>query len=610
MIQLPSIFLTGQSQALFWITAAMVLSGFITTTVQAAEQVRERIVYATFRPAGMALYLFASPGKGPERLTLDPGLDYNPVISPDGRWVVFCSERRGNPDLYALDLKNPGPPRLLTDSDALEDAPSFSPDGKSLAFVSTRSGNADIFVMPFRPEGPDTSVEAKNLTRHRGGDFHPAFSPDGKQIAFSSDRDGYRESEIYVMEADGSNVRRLTHSPGWDGSPAWSRDGQWIYFYSQRNATPGIYRMRPDGSDQKPFVSGPALSPAVSPQGRVAFTEQQNGRWRIFSVAEDGSDRHYESDSEREYWKPAFDPASGRMICHGNSDGQKTSTLASPVPGPFLVDNRLHVQLPDRKLELWGTRGAFPSLDPGGTRLVFSEHFERLVISRLDGSGQQAIFEPREKSVWRPHWSPDGEWIACTVGPTFAKPSARADIWKLRPDGSQAVNLTKGSEANNGFPFFSPDSKQIVFRSGRDGNHEIYLMNADGTNVRRLTDNPATDTMPSFSPDGKQIAFVSTRDGDYEIYTLDIGPAGRPGTLRRVTKNPGRDTHPVYSPDGKWLVFSSERGGLNDEEPLLTIFNPQPYGELYALRLEDGFVVRLTHNKWEDGTPTWVRIPQ
>jgi len=127
--------------------------------------------------------------------------------------------------------------------------------------------------------------------------------------------------------------------------------------------------------------------------------------------------------------------------------------------------------------------------------------------------------------------------------------------------------------------------------------------------VRRLTDNAATDTMPSFSPDGSEVAFVSNRGGDYEIYTLKIDADGNPGELRRITDSPGFDTHPVYSPDGKWLVFSSSRGGLNDEEPLLTIFNPQPYGELYALRLADGMTVRLTHNKWEDGTPTWVRIP-
>lgn len=591
------------SKAMHWLIITLLPIG--APSVAAADQARERIVYTTFRPANMELYLVDSPGKAPRRLTTHPALDYNPAFSPDGRWVVFCSERRGNPDLYAVDLQNPGPPRLLMDSEAMEDAPAFSPDGRRLAFVSDRDGNAEIFVMPFRPDGPDASAQAVNLTRHQGGDFNPAFSPDGKQIVFSSDRDGYRSSEIYAMQADGSKVRRLTRSPGWDGSPAWSRDGKWLYFYSRREAGPGIYRMRADGSGQKRLFAGTALSPAVAPDGRLAFAARHNGRWRILSVAEDGSDQRHESDGQHDYWAPAFDPKSGRMICHGTGEVEKVPLLRSPVPGPFLADNQLQVRLPDRLLELWAVRGAFPSLGPGGNKLVFSEHFERIIAANPDGSGQRVVFEPRGESVWRPNWSKDGEWITCAVGPTFAKPSARVDIWKFHPDGSHAMNLTAGSGANNGFPHFSPDGRQIVFRSGRDGNHELYLMNADGGNVRRLTSNTATDTMPAFSPDGKQIAFTSNRDGDYEVYTLDIGAEGKPGELRRITRSPGFDTHPAYSPDGKWLVFSSQRGGLNDEEPLITVFNPQPYGDIYAVRLADGEVVRLTRNKWEDGTPTW-----
>jgi Tol biopolymer transport system component len=579
--------------------------------VRAADLVRERIVHTTFRSANTDLYLFETPGQAPRRLTAHPALDYNPIFSPDGRWVVFCSERRGNPDLFALDLQNPGsPPRLLTPGEAMEDAPAFSPDGKRLAFVGTRDGNADIFVMPFRPEGPEASSSAVNLTRHPGGDFNPAFSPDGQEIAFASDRDGYRMSEIYVMRTDGSQVRRLTRAEGWDGSPAWSGNGESIYFYSQRDTGAGIYRMRADGSGQQQVAAGPALSPAVSPAGRLAFAARQDGRWLIVSVAADGSELRYESDRQREYWAPAFDAGSGRMICHGSGELDPVPGLQSPVPGPFLVDDQLQVQLPDRLLELWAIRGAFPSLDPTGRQLVFSEHFQRLGISRLDGSEQQTVFAPSREPVWRPHWSQDGKWIVFAVGPTFAPPSTTVDIWKLRPDGSGAVNLTGGGAANNGFPHFSPDGRQIVFRSGRDGNHELYLMNADGSNPRRLTHHAATDTMPAFSPDGKQVAFTSNREGNHELYLLDLEGEGKPGELRRLTHSPGFDTHPVFSPDGRWLVFSSQRGGLNDEEPLLPIFNPQPYGELYAVRLADGLVVRLTHNKWEDGTPAWVALPR
>lgn len=135
-------------------------------------------------------------------------------------------------------------------------------------------------------------------------------------------------------------------------------------------------------------------------------------------------------------------------------------------------------------------------------------------------------------------------------------------------------------------------------------------MNADGTGLRRLTETEATNTMPSFSSSGDRVAFVSTRDGDYEIYILDLEDDGSPSDVRRVTNSPGRDMHPKFSPDDKWLLFASQRGGFNDEVPLLrVIFQPQPYGEAYAMRLEDGEVFRLTQNKWEDGPAAWGRAP-
>lgn len=584
----------------------------------------ETIFYTAIRPANWDLYLFEKPEQAPRRLTTHPALDYNATFSPDGRYVIFCSERQGNPDLFVLDLLTPGPQRPLTQGVSMEDAPVISPDGKSLAFVSTRDGNADIFLMPFRPDGPMAEKEAVNLTRSPGGDFNPAFSPDGRFIVFSSDRDQYRASEIYVMATDGSAPRRLTRSPGWDGSPTFSPDGKRIHFYSQRDGGLHLYSMKLDGTDQRPtfpnFSFPEMISPAPAPEGRIGFASRDNGMWHIFSANPDGSDLRQESDREINYWAPAFDPTSGRMVSHGpGRRGEAPVILAdgkrlegTGVPGPFLVDNMATAELPDRHLDLRAVRTAFPTYDPASGLLVGADHFKSIVVSEPDGRGLRRVFHHPEpfRSVWGPVWSPDGRWIACSVGPTFAGVGAQVDIWKFRPDGSEAVNLTAGSGASNGFPYFSPDGSRIIFRSDREGDMEIYSMPADGTSAPvRLTRRDGVDTMPSFSPLGNRISFTSSREGDFEIHTLEIGKDGKPGKIRRVTHSPGRDMHPKFSPDGKWLVFASERGGLNDEEPLLPIFNPQPYGEIFALRLADGFTVRLTHNKWEDGVPSWTILP-
>ncbi len=617
---------------------------------QEAEPARETIVYSSILPANWDLYLFDGPGSEPRRLTTDPGLDYNGAISPDGRWVVFTSERTGSPDLYVLDLHGDAGPRPLVEGPAMEDAAAISPDGRRLLFVSTRDGNADVFEMPFLPEDPSAAGEARNLTRHAAGDYNPAYSPDGTRILFSSSRDTavatstgaspgptYLASELYVMGADGTDVRRLTRHERWDGAPAWTPDGQGVYFYSQRDGDSRIYRAAVDseandaGDDPnavvtaKPAVAGPepisvaaeaALSPALGPDGRLAYTAHRDGRWTLVSTRPDGSDPRVESDAARDYWAPAYDPASGRLLAHGPGPVEDASVFESDAPGAFLVHPPLPVDMPDRQVSLIGIRGYLPAVDPTSGEIATSEAFARLVASRPDGTGKRVIHDLAggadryrgPDSAWGPSWSKDGRWLAFIVGPPFASDAVDVDIWKVRGDGTGLVNLTPDSDANDALPDFSPDGRRIVFRSRRGGNADIYLMNADGGDVRRLTRHEATDTMPAFSSAGDRVAFTSLRDGNFELYTVTVDEEGRPGPPERLTTSPGHDMHPRFSPDDEWVLFTSQRAELADELPLLrVVFQPQPYGELHAIRLSDRTVVRLTHNKWEDGPTAWVR---
>ena len=595
---------------------------------QDTDLVPETVIYSSLQPPNWDLYLFERPGSPPRRLTTDPGLDYNGVISPDGRWVVFTSERTGNPDLWVIDLRDNSAARPLIASDAMEDAAAFSPDGRTLVFISTRSGNPDVFVTPFVPEDAAAVGETVNLTRHEAGDYNPAFSPDGTRILFSSSRDAsdvtvsgagppatYEASEVYVMRSDGTDVQRLTWHEDWDGSPAWSPDGQAVVFYSQRDGEPRIYRMEVDGSAPQPISTKgeAALSPTFTHEGRLAFTTRLNERWTIVTALPDGSDLRVDDDGLRDYWAPAYDVTSGRLLVHGPGPIAVTSRFESDVSGPFLIHGSRRVHLPDRALSLTGVRGYLPTLNPQTGEVATSEAFARLVVSRPDGTEKRVVFDRvatdryrGDDSPWAPSWSKDGQWLAFGVGAPFGSLTEDVDIWKSRGDGSEAVNLTRDSDANDAFPDFSSDGRRIVFRSTRDGNAEIYVMNADGANAHRLTQHEATDTMPSFSSSGDRIAFTSMRDGNFELYILQLDEDGSPGRLERLTRSLGHDMHPKFSPDDQWVLFTSQRGKFNDELPLVrVIFQPQPYGELYAIRVEDKTVVRLTHNKWEDGPAAW-----
>lgn len=123
--------------------------------------------------------------------------------------------------------------------------------------------------------------------------------------------------------------------------------------------------------------------------------------------------------------------------------------------------------------------------------------------------------------------SGDGEWIVFAWKGRDV-PSA---IWKMKPDGTVRRALTRSPAGYDIFPRWSPDGKKIVFASDRSGNYEIWLMDAEGLEQKRLTDHPAYDSHPTWSPDGRQIAFTSLRDGGLRVWLIpSVGGEVRPVT--------------------------------------------------------------------------------
>jgi Tol biopolymer transport system component len=615
---------------------------------------QERLIYTTLRPANKELYPFEPGAAAPKPITNDPALDYDATFSPDGRWIVFCSERAGNPNLYAQDLTRSHPPRQLTRGSFMSASPAFTPDGKTLLFVSDREGNADIFSMPFDPAHIAAADDARNLTHSSGGDYRPSVSPDGKTIVFSSDRDSFKifledatnsrgfESEIYAMDIDGLHVRRLTNTHRTEnkpfqfndnGSPVWSADGHTIYFYANRDDTKHrIWAMDGDGSNQRAVSPAEleAVSPAVMREGRIGFTATKSDPnspvpvGTIMSMKPDGSDVRTESGEAKDCSGATFERATGRMIC--SAEGSLKGMAGVSNGRPFLArGTKSEVRLPDRILEVQGLHRQFCSVSPNGREFLTPQLFTaveskekhsanlvHLVASALDGTSPREIFRPVPAAeVWATSWSRHADVIAFTAGPQFAPDNAVVDIWVVHADGSGAKNLTEGKAGNNAFPDVTADGKQIVFRSTRDGNKEIYLMNSDGTNVRRITNDPANDTMPSISPNGDMIAFTSTRAGGlFQIFLQPLKDGKPDGSPRPLAHSTALNMHTRFSGDGKWIAFTSARGWLNDE-PALSASNPQPYGEIFVAPVDGSSEpVRVTHNKWEDSLPCWGVVPR
>ncbi len=116
----------------------------------------------------------------------------------------------------------------------------------------------------------------------------------------------------------------------------------------------------------------------------------------------------------------------------------------------------------------------------------------------------------------------------------------------INPDGSGLTRLNDPWNLVGTVPLWSPDGTRIAFQGYRDGNIEIFIMNADGSDVRRVTNDPGIDLPGSWSPDGTKIAFVSNRDGNREVYTTNVDGSG----VSRLTNNVDRDDDPAWPPDG------------------------------------------------------------
>lgn len=169
------------------------------------------------------------------------------------------------------------------------------------------------------------------------------------------------------------------------------------------------------------------------------------------------------------------------------------------------------------------------------------------------------------------------------------------EIYAMDAAGGQVRNLTHHSALDYGASFF-PDGSMICFFSNREGNNDIFVMNADGTNPVNLTNHPASDRMPCVSPDGMHILFVSSRDEwNDEIYIMDADGAN----VRRLTFNQAVDDAPFWSPDGSKIIFTRELVDSSAIHPSYLNIS----GEIFTMNTDGTDEVRLTYRIGYEGFP-------
>jgi Tol biopolymer transport system component len=362
-------------------------------------------------------------GGEPLRVTEDANLDISPVWAPDGKSLLFVSDRGGGRDIYRISIGAEGDPlsdpeRLTTGLDVLTIA--SSKDGRSLAY-SVATSRQNIWSLPVPSEGPVSVREARPVTTGNQYIEGVDVSADGKWLVFDSNRSG--NQDLFKMPVSGGEPVQLTTDPSMDCCPSWSPDGKEIAFHTTRTGNRDLFLVSSDGGTARQLTHDPAQEryPRWSPDGtRVAFQRTVTGSPQVFVIS-----LPREELSEETAVQLTFDQAQyarwspdGHFIAYERSAG--VSVVASNGGEA-------------RPLTDFGT---FPIWSKDGRTIFFkvSSPDDRAGIWAVSSSGGEperlVRFDDPTRAMDRPEWSTDGETFY------FTMTEYEADVWVMELEDS------------------------------------------------------------------------------------------------------------------------------------------------------------------------------
>jgi Tol biopolymer transport system component len=300
-----------------------------------------------------------------------------------------------------------------------------------------------------------------------------------------------------------------------------------------------LWTMKSDGTEQKMLEGawlflGPGRDPLVSPDGeRIVFAQAHKSHGWAMIVNADGSDLDtLTKDTFLSFVHLGeWSPDGGKLVYRLDSYADNSKT------GVYVIN-------PDGSGKVRLDEGYNPRFC-GNDKVVYSR-YDGIYVIGTNGGGKRRLQEALYGSgLHVPAGSPDGKKVAFCRSLVISPPNQKCWLEIMNPDSS---GLLKLAEMSGLYPFaeieFSPDNERILFLASGETSAEIYVVNVDASNLRRLTnDNVLADGHARWSPDGTRIVFTSTRDGNPEIYTVN---ASGPPQMRRLTNNPANDCNPDW----------------------------------------------------------------
>ncbi|HEX6850147.1 MAG TPA: S41 family peptidase [Candidatus Polarisedimenticolaceae bacterium] len=491
----------GIALAFLFATSAFPAEGYLRQPVLNGDT----IVFA----AEGDLWTASAKGGVARRLTVHPGFESFPAISPDGKWVAFTGAYDGNADAFVVPIAG-GEPRRLTWHPAADLVVGWTPDGKFILVRSNREmphGDPELFQIP--AGGGDAS----KLPLGWAGRL--AIEPSTGRWAFTRTVTenftwkryrGGTASDIWVGDPSKADFKNVTNFEGTDAFPMWH--GGRVWFLSDKGGTANLWSMLPDGSDRKrqtDVAPWDVRTPSMAPDGRIAFVL--------------AGDVHVFDPASGKQAKVAIDLPSDRVLARVrysdavrfmsgldlSPDGER---LAIVTRGEiFSVPVKKGVTLPVTRGS--GARERAASFSHDGKSIVYVTDASREEeIRTIDawGRGDAKTVKPPAEGSWHfaPAPSPDGKWIAYSDG--------TQTLWVIPAAGGAPVKVDRSNQAEIRGYAWSPDGRWLAYSKVEDNDYaSIFVYDTTGAKVVRVTTATTNDHSPAWDPDGRYLYFLSDR---------------------------------------------------------------------------------------------------
>lgn len=401
--------------------------------------------------------------------------------------------------------------------------------------------------------------DAKRLTSHEGTESFPHFSPDGTKIAFSAQYDG--NTDVYVVNADGGEPKRLTFHPSEDIVQGWTPDGKQILFRSGRAGVPTMinhfYTIGLEGGNETKLPIPQASFGEISKDGNyVAYTPIT--LWDV-------EWRNYRGGQAQPIW--ILNLKDNSLIKTPQTDRERHSEPVWFKDDVYFLSERdyannvwkFNIKTKDLKQITFHKDFDCKSIDACADKIVYEQAGYLHVYDPATNSAKQLVVNVKGDFNWaRPRFKDvaPADLTNASLSPTGQRAlfEYRGDIFTVPKENGDSRNITNTSGVADRSPVWSPDGKKIAWFSDASGEYQLMIGDQFGMEKPRVINfqKPTFFFKPTWSSDGK---FISFSDTDYTIWIVDVAT----GTSKKVDSDrmahPNRTMNPSFSTDSKWIAY-------------------------------------------------------